>query len=150
MAWETVSFKCGHESSIQFYGKHSDRENKKAWMERGVCSDCYRAQKQAERELATEAAKTEATKTGLPELIGSQKQIDWAITIRKNALLAPGNTLAAECPTPELSPVFAAAKTARTRLETETSVKWWIENRETVNQYCMDCARVVAAQLGIK
>ncbi len=42
MAWEMVNYSCGHSERQQFYGPNAEREQKLEWMERGLCSDCYR------------------------------------------------------------------------------------------------------------
>lgn len=42
MAWEMVNYSCGHSERQQFYGPGAGREQKKEWMERGLCPECYR------------------------------------------------------------------------------------------------------------
>ncbi len=46
MAWEEITWSCGHEVRKQLYGPHRERERFVAWAEeRGICPDCYREQK---------------------------------------------------------------------------------------------------------
>ena len=78
----TVKFACGHEAVVELFGKSSDREWKLQRMAEGLCADCYRAQQEAERKAASEAAAEEAKKQGFSELKGSEKQVAWAETIR--------------------------------------------------------------------
>lgn len=147
MAWNEINYSCGHSDSIQMYGPIRDRESKKEWMERGVCPDCYRRQKEDERAKASQVAAEQAKASGLPALVGSDKQIAWAETIRKNALAsAQNNVLSREAfaalPADKQESgrgVFEVVRTARDRLETETSAKWWIDNRYSVNRYCRSC-----------
>lgn len=147
MAWEMVNYSCGHSEREQFYGPHRDRERKKEWKERGVCSDCYRKQKNEERAKASQVAAEQAKAGGLPALVGSEKQIAWAETIRKNALASAQNNVLsrdtfAALPVDKQESsrgVFEVMRTARDRLETEPSAKWWIDNRDSVNRYCISC-----------
>jgi hypothetical protein len=147
MAWNEINYSCGHTDRIQMYGPTRDRESKKEWMERGVCPDCYRKQKEEERTKASQVAAEQAKTSGLPALVGSEKQIAWAETIRKNALAsAQNNVLSREAfaalPVDKQESsrgVFEVVRTARDRLETETSAKWWIDNRNNANSYCMSC-----------
>lgn len=78
----TVKFACGHEAVVELFGKSSDREWKLQRIAEGLCPDCYRAQQEAERKAASEAAAKEAREQGFAELKGSEKQIAWAETIR--------------------------------------------------------------------
>lgn len=82
MAKYDVTFACGHTATVELFGKSSDREWKLQRMAEGLCPDCYRAQQEAERKAASEAAAEEAKKQGFAELKGSEKQIAWAETIR--------------------------------------------------------------------
>ena len=83
MAKYTVKFSCGHEATIELFGKYGDRARKIKWMEEhGDCPECSR--KAREQEIADsqkEAAKT-VEENGLPALVGSEKQIAWANEIR--------------------------------------------------------------------
>lgn len=83
MAKYNVKFSCGHTATIELYGKEKDRQRKIAWYEEnGLCPDCYRKQQEEEKKAAAEKAAAEAASFGLPELVGSPKQIAWADKIR--------------------------------------------------------------------
>ena len=76
MAKYTITYKCGHTGTVELFGKHTDRERKIAWYENNyVCPECYAAEQAAKREA-------EASKYALPELVGSERQIEWAEKIR--------------------------------------------------------------------
>ncbi|MGI6117852.1 MAG: hypothetical protein ACOYBC_05625 [Bilifractor sp.] len=83
MAQYDVTFSCGHTATIQLFGKEADRQRKIKWFEEnGLCPECYRAQKEAEKKEQAEADAKEADALGLAELTGSEKQIAWANSIR--------------------------------------------------------------------
>jgi hypothetical protein len=78
MAKYDVKFSCGHEGTVELFGKSADRERKIAYFEKhGVCSECYKMQ-----QAAAVAEKTAAWE--LPELTGTPKQIAWAERIRSD------------------------------------------------------------------
>ena len=143
MAWEMINYSCGHSERQQFYGKNTARVRRKEWMEKGVCPDCYREQKRIEREKESQVAAGQAKNSGLPQLVGSEKQIAWAETLRKNSLGASQNTIrkgyVAE--TEEKKAQFEVAQNARKKLETETSAKWFIDNRADLDTYVHDCVK---------
>ncbi len=138
MAKYNIDWSCGHHTVDQLYGKHTERERHIEWAERqGKCPDCFRAEKQAEREAANQQAAQ-----NLPALVGSEKQIKWAEAIRRAALDAPGNHIVADADA-KLATVpadkrakfaagLAAMRVARAQLESEISAKWWIEHRADI------------------
>ena len=72
----TVKYSCGHEGTVELFGKESERERKIAWYEReGICPECYAAARKAEQEKAE-------AEYSLPELVGTEKQVAWAKKIR--------------------------------------------------------------------
>ena len=89
----TVTFSCGHEATVDLFGKTSERERRITWYEKeGICPDCYRKMKEDERrqadaELAAYADKIE-TEYNLPKLEGTEKQVSWARKIRAGVIRA--------------------------------------------------------------
>ncbi len=75
MAWNNVTYACGHVCQEQLYGKIKKRD---WYIEKALERDCPTCWKKKQ----TEAAKKEAEKEGLPKLEGTEKQIAWAETIR--------------------------------------------------------------------
>lgn len=86
MAWYEVEYFCGHEDRIQIYGKLSNREWIKKAEERKLCPDCWKAEKEREIEKENEEAARVAKEIGLPELLGTPKQIAWATTLRQKMI----------------------------------------------------------------
>ena len=74
MAKYTVTHTCGHTQEVNLFGKHTERDRRIAWLETQLCPECKRKQE-------LENAKAQAS--GLPELTGSEKQIEWAMVIRQ-------------------------------------------------------------------
>lgn len=73
-----VNFSCGHTEEIQLGGKLDDRYKKIAYFEEnGLCYKCYKEKIKKEIEKKSE---------GLPILEGSEKQINWAMKIRLDAI----------------------------------------------------------------
>ena len=78
--------RCG-QSFTKIATKYNRREADEwvAWAEKNytVCTDCYKAEKQAEEAAKAEKMIAEITsRFELPELTGSEKQIKWASDIR--------------------------------------------------------------------
>ena len=69
----TITYACGHEGTVQLYGKSIDRDRKKAWLEQNaLCPDCQKKQ----REKETQKALEDTAGLDLPVLKGSRKQIE--------------------------------------------------------------------------
>lgn len=75
MAKYEINHTCGHTSTVQLFGKCSERERKIEWMERQECPECRRKREAEEAAKITEGLE-------LPELEGSEKQVAWANCIR--------------------------------------------------------------------
>lgn len=140
MARYIVKFACGHEEIIKLYGSHAERERKIAYyQEHGKCSECYKAEKKAEKE--TETSKIE----DMPELQGTEKQVSWANDIRNKMAAEVVEYIRSKVKTDvkTFSSSFAAlneeqkafvvrkseAVAKYVTLITETSAKYYIENR---------------------
>lgn len=149
MAKYTVNYKCGHEGTVQLYGKTSERERKLEWMSQTMlCADCYKA----EQERQNVQAGMDNIVAGLPMLTGSEKQIAWAESLRQKAYkLLTADKAAAELVsqavtsakqiglTPEMlkaagidsrEKAAAIMRDAINKLfATQTSASYWINNR---------------------
>ena len=130
MAKYNVTYTCGHTGRIELFGKYSDRENRINWLENNsVCQDCYRAAKEAER--AAEAKIAAEKNKGLPQLIGTPKQIAWAETIRaeilKDAKMYRANAEAATDPETKIR--AEAILNVINGYEAHVSASWWINHR---------------------
>jgi hypothetical protein len=82
MAKHQVTHSCGHVETVNLIGKHSDRDRKMAWMETKPCLECLQAETEKRRQAEASAAAAKAQQDGLPALIGTDKQVRWAETIR--------------------------------------------------------------------
>lgn len=151
MAKYNVTFNCGHEGRVDLIGKVKDRENKKEWYENhGLCPECYEAEKQRKFDEANAKAVAEAAEYGLPELTGTEKQVAWANTLRLNWITEAEKWIAYSESrlershfknhpekAAELKKAIAGMKKAiEPRLSSETSARFWIDNRmETVSGF---------------
>ncbi len=145
MAKYTIAHTCGHQSEAQIVGPERDRASRRDWLAGRLCADCYRA---AQRTAAQEQTAT------LPALVGSDKQIAWATTIRAKIVaeaqtqltdkLAQIETLAA--PEDKRTQARAAFEGAYARLTSETAAAWWIDRRQRAGEALL--LELAAAQLG--
>ncbi|MGI5840535.1 MAG: hypothetical protein ACOX8W_12970 [bacterium] len=125
MAKYDVNYSCGHKGTVSLVGKYDERKRKIEWMQQGVCPDCYKAQQAAKREAENKAAAVAAADAGLPALKGSEKQINWANSIRAELIagLEKIRTLAIEANQPQ-----AIVGTIDAIINND-SAKFWIDNR---------------------
>jgi hypothetical protein len=86
MARYKLTHACGHEVTHQIVGRHRERSAAIAREEHRDCRSCYVAARDAARAAAHEAAAKVNAEQGLPDLIGSPKQIAWAEGIRWEAM----------------------------------------------------------------
>lgn len=106
----TVKMACGHEETVELFGKGAERERKIHWLEEnGLCKECRQSE---------ELKKAE----GLPALSGSEKQVAWAVKIR-NSFIEKFEGIA----TPD--PMF---KKFMNWLKVQTEARWWIDHRDSM------------------
>lgn len=132
MAKYSVDHTCGHSQTHELLGPHKERDRKLAWLETTVCSDCCHAKREADHAAAATLAAEENQAAGLPALIGSEKQVAWAESIRVPicaALAAAESTLAARTWTSpeaerEMRDAFALIVD---EVCGRTDARWWID-----------------------
>lgn len=137
MGYMTVNHICGHTERHQLYGPIAGRERQAARLAERKCSECYKAEREAEREAETAKAVEQAQAAGLPALQGSDKQVAWAESIRATMIetatayvaKVAGATPANEQQAAQHAAGLAAAKATVEAMMTETSAKWWIDRR---------------------
>lgn len=83
MAKYTVTYHCGHEGTVNLYGKSKEREKTLAYLQTLPCPDCERKAASAAHEVENRKAMEFAKEQNLPTLVGSEKQVPWATTIRQ-------------------------------------------------------------------
>lgn len=116
MAKYNVTYKCGHQETVQLFGKYNDRYNKIAYYETLDCPACRAA---AKAEVAKDMG-----------LAGSDKQVAWAFDIRKGfmAIKAEFDKMVADKALTSNPKVMAAVKVLNDTAN-NTDAKFWIENR---------------------
>jgi len=82
MAWYYGTFSCGHEGRVDIIGPTKDRQWKADRKFEGLCPECYEKKKEEERLKKNKEAAKESEEMELPKLIGSEKQVAWANTLR--------------------------------------------------------------------
>lgn len=120
MARYDVKYACGCERTVNLYGKAADRERKVEWLATQICPDCL-------AKMAAEQMKEDAAANDFPELVGTPKQIEWAMTIRHRII--ENNYLLDKLNREPYNEGERKMQIAIAELLTETSAKWWIENR---------------------
>lgn len=88
MAWYEGTFACGHDGKVNIIGPSKDREWKKESAFRGLCPECYKKAQEEKRAVANKEAAEKSVEMELPELIGTEKQVAWATTLRLNIYTA--------------------------------------------------------------
>lgn len=123
MAKYEVKMSCGHTVEVQLYGKEADREKKIAWLEKyGMCTECQKADKAEKYAELTAQAAEKAVAENLPELTGTEKQINWALTIRAEKLAEVDSFKVKGLKDVE-------AQAIKNVLASNTEAKFWIDNR---------------------
>lgn len=117
MALTVVTYACGHTTEVQMYGKHADRDRAVAAMATHDCPAC---------------------RAKGSDLVGTDKQIAWAMDIRATqmpkALAAHGEWSAklAASPAPDAAKahVQAALDAALTTIMERKSARAWIDRQD--------------------
>lgn len=138
MAKYDVRHICGHTSVKQLYGNDRGRQATLAYLRTVPCWECLRL-------IEIDQAEAHADREGLPALIGSDKQISWALVLRHKSLVMiervatkEGWDREAAVPVPE--PVnFAPDETTTItalvdQLRRRDIAKWWIDHTRDVSQ----------------
>lgn len=81
-----ITYKCGHEDRVELFGSMKSRDYRLEQMSQSLCPECQRKEKMR---LCGEME----GKYGLPELKGSEKQVSWGRSLRKDVLDKLENTL---------------------------------------------------------
>jgi hypothetical protein len=153
MAMATIELTCaicgkGYTVSKRFASR-AQADSFVEYMQRSPesdrCPECYAAEQKVKREEANAAKSAEAAeqaqKAGLPELVGSEKQVAWAETLRREiyyriARGAKNCTYNGEPVTDENGKAVSEAVNAYFRRE--TSAKLYIDHREESAQEWLD------------
>ena len=115
---QLITHACGHEQAHYLTGFASQQERKVRWLQTTTCRPCYIAGKKAEQAEAAHQNDAAIAHLDLPALVGSERQVGWATTIRAGRLA----TLVA-------TPVTGETKALRYCIAI-TDAKWWIDHRD--------------------
>lgn len=109
---------CGHEQAHFLSGFASQQERKARWLQTTKCKTCFVAGKREEQ--AESAARDGVAIAHLdpPQLVGSDRQVAWATTIRAGRLAS----IVAASPAGEADGQRACLLV--------TDAKWWIDHRD--------------------
>jgi len=127
MAWNTLTYACGHTEQVQLCGHHSGRERTIAAALGHDCPACRAAKAQAA-----------AAESGLVALTGSDKQIGWAGEIRARLILAVDAMIAkahanfAALPAekqPAMAAQLAGLEAAAKKAKSQARAGWWIDQK---------------------
>lgn len=131
----TINRSCGHTETISLHGGNYAQQ--RAAESRKLCTACYRAQQQTTAQAET---------SDLPTLVGSEKQVAWAITIRAQMLSRLSAHLARfQAPVTDEERAHAAAVDAAVaRLKRQSKADFWINHRSDDPARLVD--RIVAMQ----
>lgn len=120
MALYDVKYCCGHTFSTKIYGRADNRKRRIEYLSNYCyCPQCEEKERQQERESEIDAAWEHAVSEGLPELSGTEKQVEWALVLRYRFL----QYLKKDKADPFL----------RWIVEEHTDANFWINNREKEN-----------------
>jgi len=123
MAQYTVKYSCGHAGVISLTGPVKDRKAKLDWFEKRVCPECYKAKREADSaELQREY--------GLIELTGSDKQVQWANSIRAEFVERMQERIDRRVAHDDRQKALAALTAA---VNTQDTAKWWIDHRSNLS-----------------
>jgi hypothetical protein len=125
MAKYDVTYTCGHTGTVNIIGPHRSRESRVAYLESGECFECY-------KQHSTEVAREQAQELELPTLVGTEKQVAWAETLR----LAKLNEIEAYIERlDKTKPDYRQILIAVEHISNEISAKRWIEWRDDSPSY---------------
>jgi hypothetical protein len=119
----TVRHVCGHDQSHDFFGPSRERDHKRRFVAEQPCRDCL-------KRITVERAEAHNETYDLPDLVGTDKQNAWALTIRYQSLVMVDRVLAAIGELADRDQVNAA----RLRLHGIDDAHWWIANAKDVTE----------------
>ena len=122
---------CGQKFEFRAYkANRREADSFEAWAAEHIneCEDCAMARKAAERAKENEDAARIAAENDYPQLIGTEKQVAWAITIREQAMKLMREYYSSDKRTGD---AYKYNEQATTRLAlSNVKASWWIDHRE--------------------
>jgi hypothetical protein len=118
---QLITHACGHEQAHYLTGFASQQERKARWLRTTTCRPCFIAGKKVEQAEAAQRDGAAIAHLDLPPLVGSDRQVGWATTIRAGRMAALV-TVPIDGDADELQCCAAI-----------TAAKWWIDHRDLAN-----------------
>ena len=141
MAWYDINYACRHSGREQIYGKYSYREWLIAKKSEEICPECWEEVLEKKHKEEAEKARKLAQEYGLPSLEGTEKQVHWAETIRRQKI---DEIQTAIDGIEEIDDNHKKAKLELTelfqRVMAKSSAAWWIDNRSGGAKYFLQKA----------
>lgn len=109
---------CGHQQIHVLYGFDAQVARKARWLRTTQCRACFVADKQVKQAKVAAEAQAAIAHLDLAALVGSDRQIAWATTIRAERLAAL-----------TMDPSISADAGYEPCLAI-TEAKWWIDHRD--------------------
>jgi hypothetical protein len=129
MSQYSVTYSCGHSGSVSLFGPHKERERKLEWLaSAGLCPECLAKEREAEKQAELKRIADNADEYGLPQIIGSEKQVAWALKIRDKFMKQPAVRIQNEKAQKGL---LVFLNSAIDGVLAHEKAHWWIENRES-------------------
>lgn len=122
MAKYNVTCECGHEITVDLFGKSDERQRRIAYLSSNLCPECLAAKRKEEIELKKDGI-------NLPSLNGSEKQIIWAESIRLQ-MLNVLTDIYNRVPENGKEKAAKAIEAYKEDIFKKTSASWWIDNRD--------------------
>lgn len=137
MATFTITHACGDTVTHKIFGTNANGERQKQaeYLSTRLCSDCY-------KKAQTEQAQKENQQNGLPELVGTPKQIAWAEKIRAEKLAQLKKEVLDNLD--KNHPFYAQVMGKIETVTHNNSASYWIDNRGVsfglrfVDELCKD------------
>ena len=133
MAWYYGTYSCGHDGRVNIIGPTKNRQ----WIAdrkfEGLCPECYEIDLREKREKTNAEALEKSKEMELPKLIGTEKQVAWANTLRVNFIekyqerFKPANE--------EIKAL--ASEVLNDWINTHVKATWYIDNRSFSNYKLM-------------
>lgn len=125
-----ITHACGHEQAHYIPGSTSEKARKARWLTTTKCRACFVADRKAEDAAAGALDDAAVAHLRLAPLVGSERQVGWAASIRAKRLARMVQAAGGGDP----DPACAAVGDAR----------WWIDHRDLSDADLLTKARAAA------
>lgn len=115
-----IRHSCDHEQIHFLAGYASQKKRKVKWLQTTKCRTCFVADKHLEQADATFADGAAIADLNLPALVGSERQVAWATTIRAKRLAS-------------MLSLMSSATSDQNACLLVSDAKWWIDHRDTLD-----------------